>query len=239
MEAGRAPMNTEAAFSTTRWTLVIQAGDESPQSSIALRELCEIYYEPVVFFILRWRNQQDENQARDQAHSFFESLLNRQSIGKPDSNRGNFRNYLLGAVRNFLLEQDRAAGVKKRGGDVTHEPLDEDQPAPSVAESIFDREWALAIVGRALSELESEMLAADKADQFETLKPCLDGKNARPQSEIASELGISESAVKVAIHRLRERFRTKVRAEVAATLLDPKEIDSEMQYLITALAHQG
>ncbi|MGI9243690.1 MAG: RNA polymerase sigma factor [Verrucomicrobiales bacterium] len=230
------PEPRRSDFSATRWTLVLEAGGETPQAKAALRELCDIYYAPVVAFIRRWRQDGDEDLSRDQAHAFFESVLANEQIGAPDPQRGRFRNYLLGAVKHFLLEQRRLAATQKRGGGVPHEPLDEGNHAgaePGAAD--FDCAWALALIGRALGELESEMGAAGKSEQFTVLRPWLDGNAETPQAEAAEVLGLSGTAIKVAIHRLRERFRTKVRAEVEATLQDPGELDEELRHLVVAL----
>ena len=119
--------------------------------------------------------------------------------------------------------------------------IDIDEPTDEQGDEVaaFDREWALALIGRALGELESEMEAAGKSQQFSVLKPWLDGNAEKPQAAAAAELGISGTAIKVAIHRLRERFRAKVRAEVAATLYDPSELDAELRHLVAAMGGAG
>ena len=227
-------MTPSPHFAATRWTLVQQAGGDTPAARAALGELCDIYYAPVVAFIRRWRHDGDEDAARDQAHAFFESVLAKEQLGAPDRELGRFRNYLLGAVKHFLVHEHRAASAEKRGGKAEHEEVgDIESPAPD--ESHFDRAWALALIGRALGELEIEMGKAGKEKQFATLKPWLDGKADTPQAEAAAALGLSETAIKVAIHRLRERFRAKVRAEVASTLNDPAELDAELRHLVSAL----
>jgi RNA polymerase sigma-70 factor (ECF subfamily) len=231
------PPSRPSAFAATRWTLVLEAGAGTPQAQVALGELCDIYYAPVVAFIRRWRADPDEDAARDLAHGFFESVLGKGEIGKADPALGRFRNYLLGAVKHFLLEQARLAATEKRGGKAEHEATGEELSDGAVDDAAcFDREWALALIGRALGELESEMAAAGKELQFATLKPWLDGNAETPQADAAEVLSLSGTAIKVAIHRLRERFRAKVRAEVAATLHDPAELDAELRHLVAALA---
>jgi RNA polymerase sigma-70 factor (ECF subfamily) len=194
----------------------------------------------VVAFISRWRQDRDGDAAREQAHAFFETLLANEKLGDPDPQRGRFRNYLLGAVKHFLLEQQRLAQTEKRGGGVAHEALEADLHAgPPPDESIFDSAWALALIARALDELKVEMAAAGKSEQFAVLEPWLDGNAEVPQAQAAEMLGLSGTAIKVAIHRLRERFRAKVRAEVAATLHDPAELDAELRHLVAALVGAG
>ena len=232
------PDSRPPAFAPTRWTLVLEASATggSPQARAALGELCDIYYAPVVAFIRRWRHDADDDAARDSAHSFFESILEKGVMGRPDPQRGRFRNYLLGAVKHFLLEQLRSEGTAKRGGDVAHEPLLEELVVETKDDACFDREWALALIGRALGELESEMASSGKSRQFTVLRPWLDGNSDTPQSNAADDLGLSGTAIKVAIHRLRERFRAKVRSEVAATLQHPRELDAELRHLVAAMA---
>ena len=231
--------NHASSFAETRWTLVLQASsnDDAPAARAALTELCEIYYEPVVVFIRRWRHDHDEDAARSQAHAFFESILSkeRSPIGQPSPSLGRFRTYLSGAVKFFLIEEIRRKNTVKRGGEVTFLNVDE-QDVHSIDSTDFDRDWAMASVGKALADLEAEMGAAGKATQFEVLKPWLDGNPTLSETSAASSLSISENAVKVAIHRLRERFRAKVRKEVGSTLADPSELKAEMDHLIKSLA---
>lgn len=227
-------MSRTSSFAATRWTLVLQANSEDlPTAKAALSELCEIYYEPVVAFIRRWRNDHDEDAARNQAHAFFAFTLSKEQspLGQPSPSLGRFRSYLSGAVKFFLKEEHRRESTVKRGGDAQFVEL-RDQEISTNDATDFDRDWAVAVVNRALTELETEMAAAGKTPQFEALKPWLDGNATAPQSAAAEALSISETAVKVAIHRLRERFRAKVRREVAATLFD----QSELAHLITSLA---
>ncbi len=229
------PRPTRASFAPTRWTLIQRAKGDSPEAKTALRELCEIYYAPVVSFIQHWRRDRDEDTARECAHAFFESILARESLGQPDQTKGRFRNYLLGAVKNFLMEQRTAASTAKRGGSQQPQPLRDDTQGKDVDDTQFDRVWALAIIRHAIDELRDEMDASGKTAVFQTLKPWLDGDASGPQAHAAQKLGMSETAVKVAIYRLRQRFRSKVRTEVLATLHDPREIDEELPHLVAVL----
>ncbi len=231
-------MPTPAPFSPTRWTLVLQAGGDTPEARAALGELCEIYYAPVLEFIRRWRHDGDADAASDQAHAFFESVLARGQLGDPDPERGRFRSYLLGAVKHFLYEQGRAASAAKRGAGAEHQTLDEglEVGVPPADDAVFDRAWALTVIGRALDELGSEMAAAGKGEQFEAFKPWLDGNAAGSQSDAGAALGLSATATKVAVHRLRERLRKKVRAEIAATLENPADLDAELRHLVSTLS---
>ncbi|MCU0748678.1 MAG: sigma-70 family RNA polymerase sigma factor [Akkermansiaceae bacterium] len=230
-----------STFHPTRWTLVLRACGEGEAAKLALSDLCEAYYGPVVAFLrLDGRN---EDAAREMAHAFFESVLE-SGVGTPDPQRGRFRSYLLGALKHFLSKQRDAALAEKRGGGAEHVPMlgETDTfpglPMPGVLDDTlaFDREWALALIGRALATLEAEQIGREFV--FSTLKPWLDGGADGSQAEAARTLGMSETAVKVAIHRLRSRFRELIRTEVAATVNDPEEVTGELRHLI-AVASRG
>ena len=234
-----------ANFALTRWTLVERTHGSSPEAKAAMRELCEAYYAPVVAFVRREGHPDDS--ARDLAHEFFARLLSADSLGSAEPARGRFRNYLLGAVKHFLMNKRREANSEKRGGGLEHVaigPGTDTSPGVDVAHSrslppdaIFDREWALAIIDRALVALEQEYDSAGNGAQFALLKPWLSPAAAPPaQSDVAGEMNVSAGAMKVSIHRLRHRFRELVRADIAQTLDDPDELDSEMQHLVSALS---
>lgn len=224
-----------STFHPTRWTLVLRARGESEEAKIALSDLCAAYYAPVIAFLRR--DGRNEEAAREMAHAFFENLL-AAGVGSPDPQRGRFRSYLLGALKHFLSKHRDAALAGKRGGGAEHLPLSgETDTSPGLLMPgllddtlVFDREWALALIARALDLLEKEH--SGKETLFAALKPWLDGGTSVSQAETARTLGMSETAVKVAIHRLRARFRELIRAEVAATLKDPDEVTEELRHLI-------
>jgi DNA-directed RNA polymerase specialized sigma24 family protein len=232
---------TDATFHPTRWTLVLRTRGESEEARTALSELCEAYYTPMVAFLRR--DGRGDDAAREKTHAFFASVL-AGGLGTPDPARGRFRSYLLGALKHFLINQRDAELTAKRGGGAEHVSLANENetfpglPMPGVSDDTlaFDREWALALIGRALDLLEREH--ADKAELFRTLKPWLGGGAETPQAEAARMLGMTETAVKVAIHRLRTRLRELIRAEVTATVNDPAEVADELRHLI-AVASVG
>ncbi|RYD33341.1 MAG: sigma-70 family RNA polymerase sigma factor [Verrucomicrobiaceae bacterium] len=217
-------------FHSTRWTLVRRAQGTGTEARAALSELCDIYYEPVLRFTRRWCNGSD--QAPDLAHGFFEKLLSQESPGAADPQRGRFRNYLLGSLKHFLCRQREREGAAKRGGGLTRVPLDEHQPFEETWEREFDRAWAIAMIRRALDDLRDEMERSGKALHFETLRPWLDGGPAGDSTEAGRILDLSPTALKVAIHRLRERFRENIRREVAATTDDAADVDAEFSHLV-------
>ena len=234
-------------FAPTRWTLILRARGETPEARAALSELCEAYYQPALRFLRR--EGREEDTARELTQEFFARVLGGSGFDDADPERGRFRSYLLGALKHFLADQRKHDRRFKRGGGEAAESLDaagsEEEsgslqiadtslPAP---EAFFDREWALAVMARALAVLEKEFSAAGKTDQFDALKPWLIGEApSMSQSDAARRLGLSEGAVKVGIHRLRKRFRDTVRTEISQTLRDPSLVDEELQHLIAALS---
>ncbi len=236
----------QPAFAPTRWTLVLRARGESAEARAALSELCGAYYQPVLRFLRR--EGRDDEAARELAQEFFARILQRGDLGAADPERGRFRSYLLGAVKHFLADQRKHGDRAKRGGGAVPESLDspviEGAPVPEVADvsavvpdAWFDREWALAVMDRALNAVEAEFKSAGKAEQFDRLQPWLVGETeALSQAEAARQLGLNEGAVKVAVHRLRKRFRELIRAEIAQTVAGGADIDAELRYLIEALA---
>jgi DNA-directed RNA polymerase specialized sigma24 family protein len=231
--------SSDSAFHPTRWTLVLRSSGQGEAAEAALSDLCAAYYEPVVAFLRR--EGRNDDSAREMTHAFFESVLTG-GLGAPDPGRGRFRSYLLGALKNFLSKHRAAVLTGKRGGGAEHVPLvSENDTAPGLPlpgkpedELGFDREWALALLARALNSLEQEH--SHKPELFAALKPWLDGQATASQAEVALALKMSETAVKVSIHRLRTRFRELIRAEVAATVNDPSEVADELRHLIAVAA---
>src|SRR5262245_2973624 len=192
-------------FALTRWTLVLRARGESVEARAALSELCEAYYQPVLRFLCR--EGRDEDAAREITQEFFARVLARGGFDEADPERGRFRSYLLGALKHFLADQRKHEHRLKRGGGVAPESLDaagsDEESGPlqiaaastAAPEAFFDREWALAVVGRAMALLEKEFAAAGKTDQFDRLKPCLMGEApSMSQAGAAQQLGLSEGA---------------------------------------------
>jgi RNA polymerase sigma-70 factor (ECF subfamily) len=233
-----------SCFATTHWTRVVEAGGHSSEAKAALSELCAAYYAPVQAFIRQ--HTPDEETARDLTHEFFARLLAKESLAPVDPRRGRFRSYLLGAVKHFLADaHDHERRLKRWPG----RPVESIDAASDTGTGVqlrdnktlspdreFDRKWALTLLDRALVALAEEHLTAGKADQFEALKPWLTGDAGDlSQAEVARRLGINEGALKVAIHRLRRRFRDLVRAELAHTLHHPSQLADELSWLMAAL----
>lgn len=234
-----------SSFHDTRWTLVSRSRGSDMQSKAALSELCEAYYAPVVAFLRR--DGRDEDTALDLAHDFFARLLQGDAISGADPLRGRFRSYLLAALKRFAADQRDRAHAVKRGGGRIHAVIENDESKTGAGlqiaddsveapDAAFDRQWALTVLARALATLEAELRDSGKGLQFDTLKPWLTADaDATPQSEAATKLGISDDAVKVAIHRLRKRFRDAVKAEIAQTVSDLGNVREELDALMAAL----
>jgi RNA polymerase sigma factor (sigma-70 family) len=229
--------------------LVLRARGDSAEAQQALGDLCAAYWQPVFRFI---RSEgRDEESARDLTQEFFARLLARSGLAKAEPGRGRFRSYLLGAVKHFLSDRREHERRLKRGGGVPPESLnaattsEQDtalelqtaDPSALPPDSYFDREWALAVMDRAMTAAQQEYTAEGKPEHFETLKPWLAGEvPTLSQAQAATRLGISESAVKVVVHRLRKRFRELVKAELAQTVATPGEAAEELHYLVEVLS---
>ena len=229
-------------FCTTRWTQVSRAKADSPEGRRALTELCNAYYEPVAAF-LRYELR-DADAARDLAHDFFAHMLAGRAIARAEPERGRFRSYLLGAVKHFFAHQREAGRRLKRGGGRENVSLHETEACsvPDAAvlspDAAFDRQWALTVVARALDALRRECGAEGRAEFFEQVKPWLIGEAARgDQTVLAAGCGLNANALKVAVHRLKRRYRQLLKAEVAGTLDDPGLVEAEMRVLFEALGN--
>lgn len=242
------------AFRTTRWTQVVAAHGKSPEAKQALRELCETYYGPVELFVRRSRagmNQDRADDARDLTHEFFAKLLEGNSLDNADRTRGRFRSYLLGAVKHFLSDQQDREQTLKRGGGQTTQSLDQSSleddtgriessalvdPDGLPPDSFFDRQWALAVVEQAIGTLRTEADLSGELARFEVLQRWLVTPSSHGTAIAAARsLNLSEGAFKVAVHRLRKRFRQVVIDRIASTVNDPVEVQEELSYLISAM----
>jgi RNA polymerase sigma factor (sigma-70 family) len=233
-------------FATTHWSLVLAAseGHHADGAREALTTLCETYWYPLYAF-LRGRGHGPAD-AEDLTQSFFAMLLEKQVLRHADPARGRFRSFLLSALQNFAANVHARNTAAKRGGvnrllpldfesaegRFTRDPISTDSPERS-----FDRLWALTLLERAMSRLQEEALRRSKQAHFAALKPHLTGDGAEvTYAETGDALGMSEGAVKVAVHRLRRRFRDIVRDEISQTVASPDEIDDELRYLWSAVA---
>jgi RNA polymerase sigma-70 factor (ECF subfamily) len=231
-------------FATTRWSLVVAAGQQaSPASVQALAALCETYWYPLYAYVRR-RGHGPED-AQDLTQAFFTALLEKDVLRTADAARGRFRSFLLTAFKYFLAKEHARAAAQKRGGGRLVLSLDfhtaesqyHREPVSDLTpERIFERRWALSLLDQVLARLEREFADAGKQDLFNSLKVFLTAApDAGPYSRAAAELGMSEGAIKVAVHRLRQRYRDRLRAEIAQTVANPDEVDDELRQLLVAL----
>jgi RNA polymerase sigma-70 factor (ECF subfamily) len=232
-------------FLTTRWTQVLAAQGASTDAGTALADLCAAYYGPVHSYIARTAH--DLGDARDLTQEFFARLLAGRLIAGAERNKGRFRGYLLGAVKHYLADARDRLGAAKRGAQHDHVPLSAgtdtspghefSDPKAQAPDAFFDRQWGFAVLALALAALAAEHERQGKAEQFQLLKPWLTGNaTGASQAEVAARLGMSEGAVKVAIHRMRKRFRDLVKAEIAQTVSTAEEAREELRYLIEVVS---
>jgi DNA-directed RNA polymerase specialized sigma24 family protein len=233
------------AFPNTRWTLVIAAGSDQTdvERGAALESLCRGYWYPVYAFIRRRGNSPED--AQDLTQEFFLRVLSGSFFARASAEKGRFRGFLLGAVKNFLADSHDRDKALKRGGGVAPLPFDfatgesvymREPGHNETPERIFQRKWARSLLDRVLFGLQDEFLRGGKLDHFNRLRGVLAGSGEVKYADLARELGIGEAALKSAIQRLRKRHRELLRAEVAATVADPAEVDEELRFLLQAIS---
>jgi RNA polymerase sigma-70 factor (ECF subfamily) len=232
-------------FATTHWTVVLAAGRRhSPQSDGALEELCRTYWFPLYAYVRRRGHPKED--AEDLVQAFFAKLLEKNFLANLNAEKGKFRAFLLAALKHFLANEWDRSQTQKRGGGETLLSLDwqtadtqfqvaaTNEPSPDQA---FDREWALALLAKVIGRLQSECETDGHGKQFAELKIFLTaGKGAQSHADAARILGLEETAVRVAVHRLRKRYRVLLRAEISQTLADEALVDEEMRALFGAFS---
>ena len=216
----------------------------APGSREALSQLCELYWPPLYGFARR--QGYSVEQAQDLTQAFFARFLEKQDVQDADPARGRFRSFLLGSFKHFLANEYDRERAKKRGGDQVKIALEVDaaearfvaEPADDLTpEALFERQWALGVIDRVMDALRADLVKSGKEATFEQLKGLLVGeKEQGGYAAIARTLGTTEGAVKVTVHRLRQKFRERLRAEIAATVADDAEIEEEIRYLMAILA---
>jgi len=235
----------EDIFVTTRWTVVLAAGRKSsPHSDRALAELCQQYWYPLYAYVRRRVNSRED--AEDLTQGFFARFLEKNYLEGLAAERGKFRAFLLAALKHFLANEWDKAGRQKRGGGVQHLSLDWQQaddrfhfepPDQATPDRLFDREWALALLERVIERLQAECAAEGRAELFAHSRGYLMvGEAAITYAEAAAKLGMDEGAVRVAVHRLRKRYRELLREEIGQTVNDPAQVAEELKSLQLALA---
>ncbi len=234
-----------AVFLTTHWSLVLSAAHhDTEQASTALEHLCGVYWYPLYAYVRR--RGYSSHDAQDLTQAFFARLLERRWVEGADQTKGRFRTFLLTAMSRFLSDQWDKSNAMKRGGGVAHIPIQigdaetryglepENKATP---EQWYERQWALALLDQVLKQLQAEYEKEGKSGLFEALNPALQGRSeSQPYADLASSLGISVSAVKVAVHRLRKRYRQILRQNIAQTLHNAQDLEEELRYLMSVLS---
>lgn len=239
--AGRA----DGQFTTTHWSVVLAARRcDSPQATAALETLCRAYWYPLYAFVRR--QGQDPEDAQDLTQGFFAHLLRKDFLSGVAPEKGRFRSFLLACLKHFLAEEWEKACTAKRGGDCPELLLNPEQAevryqlearVEANAESLYERRWALDLLDHVLDRSRHEVVASGREAVFDQLQCCLLGE--RPEetyAQLGARLGMSETAVKVTVHRLRQRYRGLLREEIAHTVTRPEEIDEEMRYLFEVVS---
>lgn len=230
-------------FHTTKWTLVCQAGGlSSDQKLEATEQLCKIYWKPVYLFVLK--SAGDIDRARDLTQGFFQDMLSRNIFGTAEKEKGKFRSYLLAACKNYLAKDFQKESAEKRGGNRKHFSLDFDGPDTvdmiadqRTPEQIFDRQWAIAVLAQVMKQLEENYRGKGKGPLFDQLKHRLTSNaDTGGYQEIGKKLGISESAVKMQIYRMKKKYRMVLRETVENIVQNPDLVDEEIEYLFIALS---
>jgi len=231
-------------FTTTQWSRVQRAKDgEDTEARQALEEFCQTYWHPLYAFV-RLQGY-DPEAAQDLTQAFFAELLEKNFLKSVDPSAGRLRSFLLASLKHFLShERDRSRALKRGGGvetvsldvQMAEERLGSASVDRLTPEEIFERHWALTVLDRTLERLQQTAAESGTAHQFERLKPYLTGETSRaPYREVAEGLGMTEVAVRGAVHRLRRRFGEMLRAEIVETLADPSEADDEIRHLLAVV----
>lgn len=232
-------------FATTHWSLVVSAGKPGGEEAReALSNLCQRYWFPLYAYARR--RVPNLQEAQDLTQEFFVRLIEKNTVARAAPERGRFRSFLLASLDNFLANEWDRSNAKKRGGGCQPLPLDLDtgesrlnlEPAHNLTpERLYEREWTLTLLNLAMDGLRADCESAGKLRQFELLQGALSGDSQTlSYANIAAELQMTEEAVRQAAHRLRKRYRELLRAEVAATVADPSEVDEEIRSLLATMA---
>jgi RNA polymerase sigma factor (sigma-70 family) len=246
-QSGSPALQAPWRFASTRWSVVAAVGQgSSPQAQEALATLCRLYWYPLYAYARRRLASIED--AQDLTQEFFAQLLEKDYLQAADPNRGKFRSFLLTAFKHFMSKERDRAQAQKRGGGRAALPLDfqagenryHREPSDHLTpEILYERRWALTLLEQALGLLRQEFIGAGKQQLFEVLKNTLTGDgSAEPYAQIAEKLSMSEQAVKVAVHRLRQRYKELLREEIAQTVATNDEIDDELRDLFKAVRSQ-
>jgi len=234
------------AFPNTRWSVVLAAQRRpSAESAAALEAICRAYWQPLYAYVRR--SGKSPHDAQDLTQEFFHRLLAKHWLDSADREKGRLRTFLIVALKRFLLNEWDKASARRRGGGQAHLPFDTAFAESRLAadssalapDEAFDQQWALTLIDLTVNRLRAEFAAAGKASEYAAMKDCLlAGRGAIDYAAVARQLDVNEGAARVAVHRLRKRFREIYREEISQTLAEGAELDTEMSHLAAALARQ-
>lgn len=235
------PANSPPAplFATTRWSVVLAAKHED--SKQAMETLCRVYWYPLYAYVRR--DGHAPHDAQDLTQEFFTRFLEKDWLRAAGPEQGRFRTFLLVAMKRFLINEWHKQASQKRGGLITHVPLDAEDAErrfasePELApDAVFERRWAMTLLEQTLADLAAEFAAAGKADDFQAMKHCLTmDRGSISYADLALKMGSTEGAARVAVHRLRKRFREIFRENITATLAEGEDVEAEMRHVVAVL----
>jgi len=240
---GESANHGPVAFTTTHWSIVLEAQGESPAAQDALEKLCRTYWRPIYGFVRRHGARAED--AEDLTQGFFALLLERKDLNTVRKEKGRLRSYLLTSMKNFLADESRHAMAVKRGKGQRLIPLDEIRGREAIdlersdrltADQIYERRWAFTVLQQVMARLREEYRSAGNVRFFDRMKKMLMDEPDRPsQAEVASEFDMTENAVKQAFYRFRQRYQALLREEIAHTVATPGDIEDELRHLISVV----
>ncbi len=244
---GELDLTGPAQFGRTQWSLVLAAAGkkDAALAEQSMEKLCRVYWLPLYTYIRR--QGENPHDAQDLTQEFFARLLEKDFLGSVEPSKGRFRSFLLASLKNFLSNQRARARAQKRGGGESPLSLDFSNAETSIGlqaavdqtpEKAFEKRWALTLLEQSLARLRQEYFDRGKEDLFEQLKTTLtEGRGSVGYAKLAERLGMNEASVKMAVHRLRQRYREVLRAEIAVTVAQESEVEDELRQVFRALSH--
>jgi RNA polymerase sigma factor (sigma-70 family) len=236
---------TPRVFPNTRWSVVLAARQSSPEAATALETICRAYWQPLYAYVRRCGKSPHD--AQDLTQEFFYRLLEKRWLDSADREKGKLRTFLIVALKRFMVNEWDKASAQRRGGGLAQAQFDTAFAESRFAadsqtlapDEAFDRQWALTLIDLTVSRLRAEFAASGKSSDYDMMKNCLLAvRGAIDYAGVAKQLGVNEGAARVAVHRLRKRFREIYREEISQTLTDGADIETEMSHLAAALARQ-
>jgi RNA polymerase sigma-70 factor (ECF subfamily) len=233
--------SSSSVFATTHWSNILAAKQSDTHAAEALQTLCQNYWYPLYAWVRR--EGHPPHTAQDLTQEFFASLLEKEWLQSVGPEKGRFRTFLLVAMKRFLINEWHKMAAAKRGGNITHVPLDSEEAErrfaaePELApDATYERRWAMTLLEQTLTALEEEFASSGKADDFHAMKACLTmDRGEISYADLAKQTGSNEGAMRVAVHRMRKHYRSLFREHIAATLADGEDVETEMRHVVSVL----